>query len=80
MSEEINAEAQEQENVEEPENSNINFVEESQDHKLDEMIRHYTNESYLQDILADYKEGYDFEFDEDELKREAGKIILLIQK
>lgn len=46
--------------------------EEPHHQKLDEMIMHYTNESYLQDILADYREGYDFEFDEDELRREAG--------
>merc|ERR1711935_115278 len=42
--------------------------------KIQELLTHYTGDDYLKELLEDFKEGYDFNFDEDAIKEETEKI------
>jgi uncharacterized coiled-coil DUF342 family protein len=53
---------------------NMGLGEVAKEDKIQELLTHYTGDDYLKELLEDFKEGYDFNFDEDAIKEETEKI------
>lgn len=47
---------------------NFNTVPTNKENKIQELLNHYTGDEYLRELLEDFKEGYDFNFDEEAIK------------
>ncbi len=50
---------------------NMGLGEVAKEDKIQELLTHYTGDDYLKELLEDFKEGYDFNFDEDAIKEEG---------
>lgn len=48
--------------------NNFNAVSTNKENKIQELLNHYTGDDYLKELLEDFKEGYDFNFDEEAIK------------
>ena len=48
--------------------NNFNAVSTNKENKIQELQNHYTGDDYLKELLEDFKEGYDFNFDEEAIK------------